>query len=206
MPARAAEAKRARTARSAAGVPAQRLGVGEVPALDTEPLADQGDGAVELRVHRVSGQSIEEGMGVGVGADRDESRRDGVRQGGPAERGAAPGERSAAFDEVGRHVQGGGHPVPDQDGKRLLDEVGGAVVEGDDHRTGPRWWRPGQCGQRAVEVDHAWARHQPGHLLFEEPAGQVDPRCRAASDPVIAEDDESAPGAGAPSREPPPPA
>ena len=175
MPASAAEAKRAphgSVGRRRAG---QRLGVGEVSGLDTQPLADQGDGAVELPVHRGGGQAIEEGVGVGVGADRDESRRDGVRQGGPAERGAAPGERSAAFDEVGRHVQGGGHPVPDQNGKRLLDEVGRAVVEGDDHRTGLRWGRPGQCGQRAVEVDHAWARRQPGHLLFEEPGGQVDP-------------------------------
>ena len=143
---------------------------------------------------------------MGVGADRDESRRDGVRQGGPTERGAVPGERSAAFDEVGRHVQGGGRPVTDQNGERLLDEVRRAVVEGDDHGTGLRWGRPGQRDQRAVEVDHAWARHQPGHLLFEEPAGQVDPRGRAASDPVIEEDDEPASGAGAPSREPPPPA
>ena len=39
-----------------------------MPGLDTQPLADEGDGAVELLVHRGGGQAIHEGMAVGVGA------------------------------------------------------------------------------------------------------------------------------------------
>ena len=58
----------------------QRLGIGEVSGLDPQPFTDQGDGAVELLVHRGFGKAIEEGVAVGVGADRDESRRHGVRQ------------------------------------------------------------------------------------------------------------------------------
>ena len=104
--------------------------------------------------------------------------------------GAVSRERSAAFDEVGRHVQGCGDPVSDQNGKRLLDEVGRAVVEGDDHRAGPRRWRPGRRSPPRRGRRHLGPR-PTGPLVLRRAIRADHARCRAASDSVIAEDDES---------------
>ena len=97
-------------------------------------LADQLDRAVEFGADLGGVGPVEQGVGVGVRSDGDESGGRSVAQTRPARGRCAPRERFAAVDEVGRRIQRGGDAELDQRRHDDVAEVVGAVVEGDHDR------------------------------------------------------------------------
>ena len=116
------------------GSTGHRLGIREVERGPAEALADQAGGPVELLGRLGRGDPIEQPVAVRVRADVDEPGRAGVAQRRPRHRPPAVGKVDTVFDERRRGVERGAHAVPHEDRQRDVDEVGGAVVERDDHR------------------------------------------------------------------------
>ena len=116
---------------------------------------------------------------------------DQLAQPGPGDGRAVAGEGDAALDEVGGHVERRRRLVADEHRERLVDPVGGAVVEGE---------HDGLVARRSP----AASRSSPSSSDTSRPAsassatcsskragGQVDLRRRAAADPVVDEDHEA---------------
>ena len=141
----------------------QRLRVGEVGRRRADVFADQLDRAVEFGADLGGLGPVEQGVGVGVRADRDEPGGGGIAQARPAGRWRTPRKRLAAVDEVGGRVEGRRDAVLDQRRHHHVAEVVGAVVEGDhDGPLGqgrsPAVAISSEHGGSGVEIDHRVVR------------------------------------------------
>ena len=169
-------------------------------------LLDQVLRAVELvdRCGRI--EAVEQQVTVGVRPERDQPGRRHVAHRRPRQGGAVVGEVDALVDVARGQVHRGGHLVADEDRRRHLGQVGGAVVERHDDRAvvgvvlgadlgvvagcvaSRRVGPVRACHQqvdRVVERHHPPRRGEPRHLLVERLGRQVDLGARPAADPVV---------------------
>ena len=122
-------------------------------------------------------------------------------------RGRRRGTRRAAFDEVGREVERRRDAVPHEDRQRDVDEVGGAVVEGDDDR---RFWRGSSAGGRGQLArarlpsdEHASAPRPPPSARRSGRGSRSISSADPPPDPVVEEDRRRRRRSGAGGRRPP---
>ena len=123
----------------------------------------------------------------------DEAGGVGVAQGGPRQDRPSSRNDRPCVDEVGGQVERDREAVLDQDRQRLLDEVGGAVVEGDHHRRVVGLGRAGP-GHELVEVEDRSVvpavRHHR-HVRREGRRADVDRARLRAADLVVGQHDRA---------------
>ncbi len=125
---------------------------------------------------------------MGVRADGDEARGACVAHRRPCQ-GSAGFERALLVDERRGEVPRRGDLVAHENRQRDVDEVGGAVVEGDGHTSSV--WLSLQCIERVTEADHICGRCKRCHLLVEHRGRQIHRRVRARADSVVKQDDDA---------------
>src|SRR5688572_14971530 len=114
-------------------------------------------------------------MTMGVGADRHESRREGIPQSRPGYRPTLMRKSPASVDKVRRHIKGDWDAVCLQLRQRLLYEIDRAVVEREAHRGRTRRgaWSAEKIGG-SIEGHWRPAAGERSKLFGEERAGEVD--------------------------------
>ncbi len=163
------------------------LRVREVIGHHAEPVTDQFDRPVEFVGRRGWVGAIEERMCMGVGPNGDEPRRQRLAKSRPRRWRRPPRKLAALVDKRGRHVQRRWEPGIDECWGDHVDEVGSAVVEGDDHLTpvDPVGARIRQRLDGLGETHHVVVLAKMGELGSEGVEVKVDFAATGTTDTVI---------------------
>lgn len=168
----------------------QSLGIGEVVGTSTEMIFDEIDGAIELIGHPTTVEAVEQRVGVGVRSDSYQAGSERIGESRPRRRATAVREPPSGLDELGCHEEGGRNSMTGEHGHRIVDEIGGPVIERDDDVACQRLVRQ-EAGDGLVEGDGPSAGRQLSHLLVEHGERQIDRNRGPRADAMVEKDDQA---------------